>query len=81
MKTAAEPPRLCRWCVNMPRLRAERRGLRYDAVVRNGRQAVGLAERLAATTGRKDPAVLDVLAAAYAEVGRWDEAVAAGRLT
>ncbi len=51
----------------------------HDATVRNGPQAVGLAEQLAAATGRKDPTVLDALAAAYAEVGRWDEATRAAQ--
>ena len=47
-----------------------------DPAARNGPEAVGLAEQLAKTTGRNDAAVLDMLAAAYAEAGRWDEAVA-----
>jgi tetratricopeptide (TPR) repeat protein len=46
--------------------------------------AVALAERAAALTSRRDPAVLDVLAAAYAAAGRFDRAleavVAAGQL-
>ena len=51
-----------------------------DASIRNGPQAVGLAEHLVAATGKRDPAMLDILAAAYAEVGRWEEAVAATEL-
>jgi Flp pilus assembly protein TadD len=46
---------------------------------RDGPQAAGLTEQLAKATGRKDPAVLDALAAAYAEAGQWDEAVATAR--
>ena len=50
-----------------------------DPAVRDGREAVRLAERWATATRRQDPAVLDVLAAAYAETGSWDEAVATAR--
>ena len=46
-----------------------------DASLRNGTEAVTLAERAANLSGRKDPAILDALAAAYAEAGRFDEAV------
>jgi tetratricopeptide (TPR) repeat protein len=46
-----------------------------DAAIRNGAEAVKLAEHAATLSGRKDPAVLDTLAAAYAEAGRFDEAV------
>jgi len=46
-----------------------------DAEYRNGREAVTLAERACELTGRSDPAVLDTLAAAYAETRRFDEAV------
>jgi tetratricopeptide (TPR) repeat protein len=48
-----------------------------DAALRNGDEAVTLAERAAQATGRRDLATLDALAAAYAEVGRFDDAVAA----
>jgi len=47
-----------------------------DARYRNGPQAVKLAEQLCQATGRRNPTFLDTLAAAYAEVGRFDEAVA-----
>ena len=47
-----------------------------DARLRDGRQAVALAERAAALTGGGDPSVLDVLGAAYAETGRFPEAAA-----
>jgi tetratricopeptide (TPR) repeat protein len=46
-----------------------------DAAHRDPRAAVELAERAAAQTGRRDPAVLDTLAAAYAAAGRFEEAV------
>jgi len=46
----------------------------YDGV-RNGAEAVTLAERAAELAGGKDPAVLDTLAAAYAEAGRFPDAV------
>lgn len=50
-----------------------------DAKLRDGPQAVALADRAAALTGGGDPAVLDVLGAAYAEAGRFPEAAAAAR--
>jgi hypothetical protein len=43
--------------------------------VRDGRIAVAFAEKAAAATTRKDPAILDTLAAAYAEDGQFDKAV------
>lgn len=43
--------------------------------VRNGDDAVRLASRAADLTGRNDAQVLDVLAAAYAAAGRFNEAV------
>jgi tetratricopeptide (TPR) repeat protein len=42
-------------------------------------EAIQLAERASRLTDRKDAAVLDVLAAAYAGAGRFDEAVATAR--
>jgi len=50
-----------------------------DAALRNGAEAVALAERACALTGRQNPAYLDTLAAAYAEAGRFADAVAAAR--
>ncbi|MFB3778358.1 MAG: tetratricopeptide repeat protein [Bryobacteraceae bacterium] len=47
--------------------------------VRNGAEAVALAERAVKLTGGKEPAVLDTLGAAYAEAGRFPEAVRAVR--
>ena len=47
-----------------------------DASLRNPEDAVRLAERAAAITRRQDVSVLDALAAAYAAVERFDEAVA-----
>ena len=46
-----------------------------SADFRNGTQAVTMAERACALTGRNDPAKLRTLAAAYAEAGRFEEAV------
>ena len=43
--------------------------------LRNGSEAVRLAERVYRTAGYNNPRALDVLAAAYAETGRFDEAV------
>lgn len=48
-----------------------------DAEVRNGAEAVRLAESACQGTGRKVATYLGTLAAAYAEVGRFDDAVAA----
>ncbi len=50
-----------------------------DDTLRNGARAVSLAEQAAFVLGRPDPGLLDVLAAAYAEAGRRDDAVAAAR--
>ena len=46
-----------------------------DAKLRDAAEAVRLAERACRLTGRKNPALLDTLAAAYAEGGRFDDAV------
>ena len=46
-----------------------------DAAIRNGREAVDLAQRAAQLTQRRDPQTLDTLAAAYAEAGRFAAAV------
>ena len=43
--------------------------------LRDGRQAVELAQRAAKLTGGGEPVILDALAAAYAETGRFAEAV------
>ena len=45
-----------------------------DASLRNGAEAVVLAERAAHLSGGREPVLLDTLAAAYAEVGRFPEA-------
>ncbi|MGB7749840.1 MAG: tetratricopeptide repeat protein, partial [Verrucomicrobiia bacterium] len=50
-----------------------------DERVRNGPEAVQLAERACAVTGRGDPAVLNTLAAAYAEAGKFPEAINAAQ--
>jgi Flp pilus assembly protein TadD len=47
--------------------------------VRNGPRAVEVAERAVSLTGRQDAMSLDTLSAAYAEVGRFDDAVATAR--
>lgn len=46
-----------------------------DASQRDGELAIELAEACAAESSRKDPVILDRLAAAYASVGRFDDAV------
>lgn len=46
-----------------------------EDALRNGREALELVEPLANGPGRRDLAVLDALAAAYAEVGRFPDAV------
>ena len=50
-----------------------------DATARDAGEAVRLAERAVQLTGREDPPALDALAAAYANAGRYDEAVAAAK--
>ena len=47
--------------------------------VRNGVEAVALAERACRSTGNTNTSLLATLAAAYAEAGRYPEAVAAQR--
>jgi len=46
-----------------------------SAAVRRGPEAVALAERAVRLTGDREPSTLDALAAAYAEVGRFGEAL------
>src|SRR5205814_10163986 len=46
-----------------------------DATLRNGTEAVQLAERACQQTNHRNVGALDTLAAAYAEVGRFQEAV------
>ena len=46
---------------------------------RNGPEAVRLAEHACAVTGRRNPELLDTLAAAYAEAGRLPEAINAAQ--
>jgi len=50
-----------------------------DPGIRDGAEAVRLAEEGCRLTGRKDPLLLDALAAAYAEAGRFKEAAATAR--
>jgi tetratricopeptide (TPR) repeat protein len=47
--------------------------------VRNGTEAVELAQRALRLSGDRDPAVLDTLAAAYAEAGRFPDALDAAQ--
>ena len=46
-----------------------------DAMVRNGAEAVALAERLCQKSNYKIPQLLDTLSAAYAEAGQFDKAL------
>ncbi len=50
-----------------------------DAALRDGNEAIRLAERAADLTGRRDASAMDVLAAAYAAAGHFDRAVAASQ--
>jgi tetratricopeptide (TPR) repeat protein len=50
-----------------------------DASIRNGKQAVALAEQANELTGGKDAGILRALAAAYAETGGYAEAVSTAR--
>jgi Flp pilus assembly protein TadD len=46
-----------------------------DSEVRDGRDAVTFAQKAVSATNRKDPSILDTLAAAYAEAGQFAKAV------
>jgi tetratricopeptide (TPR) repeat protein len=50
-----------------------------DASIRNAKEAVELAQRAAKLSGGKEPAILDTLAATYAEAGQFSEAVKTAR--
>ena len=50
-----------------------------EASVRNGAEAVELAQRAVQLSGGREPAILGTLAAAYAEAGRFPEAVQTAR--
>ena len=50
-----------------------------EAPIRDGAEAVALAERAVRLSGGQQPAILDTLAAAYAEAGRFPEAVQTAR--
>jgi spermidine synthase len=50
-----------------------------DGSIRDASEATRLAERAASLTSRRDPSVLDTLAAAYAAGGRFDEAITEAR--
>ncbi len=50
-----------------------------EASVRNGSEAVELAQRAVQLSGGREPAILGTLAAAYAEAGRFPEAVQTAR--
>lgn len=46
-----------------------------EAALRNGKEAILLAEHAVQLTSARDPALLGTLAAAYAEVGEFDQAI------
>jgi Flp pilus assembly protein TadD len=50
-----------------------------EASVRNGARAIELAQQAEQLSGGKDPAIITILAAAYAEAGRFPEAVTTAR--
>ncbi len=50
-----------------------------DAAARDGARAVSLAEAMIAAIGEQDPGSLDTLAAAYAEVGRFEQAISSAQ--
>jgi protein O-mannosyl-transferase len=50
-----------------------------NASIRNGAEAVELAQRAAQLSGGREPAILGTLAAAYAEAGRFPDAVQTAR--
>jgi tetratricopeptide (TPR) repeat protein len=51
-----------------------------EAELRDGGTSLNLAERACALTGTNEPVCVDTLAAAYAELGRFDEAVRYSRI-
>ena len=55
------------------------RAVAADPAVRQPEEAIRLGERAASVSNRKDPAVLDALAAAYAAAGQFDKATATAR--
>jgi arylsulfatase A-like enzyme/Flp pilus assembly protein TadD len=63
------------WANHLARILASN----MDDEVRDGAEAVRLAESACAGAGRANPVFLDTLAAAYAEMGRFDEASATTR--
>ena len=50
-----------------------------DSSLRNGEKAVALAQQAVQLSGTKSPEILDTLAAAYAEAGRFPEAIETAR--
>jgi Flp pilus assembly protein TadD len=50
-----------------------------EASIRNGAEAVALAQRAVELSGGRDPIMLDTLAAAYAEAGRFADALQTAR--
>jgi Flp pilus assembly protein TadD len=50
-----------------------------DLRIRNGKRAVELAEQALEIAGQDDYSILDTLSVAYAEAGRFDEAVVVAR--
>jgi protein O-mannosyl-transferase len=52
-----------------------------DASLRNGDEAIRIAESACAVTNRQDPSLLDTLAAAYAEAGRYNDAASVAELS
>jgi tetratricopeptide (TPR) repeat protein len=55
------------------------RATSFDASLRNGPEAVRLAKRAVQLSGAQEPAILDTLSAAYAEVGHFPDAIETGR--
>jgi tetratricopeptide (TPR) repeat protein len=50
-----------------------------ETSLRNGSEAVSLAEHAVQLTSAREPVVLGTLAAAYAETGRYDQAIETGQ--
>ncbi|MDM8008222.1 MAG: tetratricopeptide repeat protein [Phycisphaerae bacterium] len=74
-----EAIRLCPgWVVPINNL-AWRLATSPEAECRDGHEAIRLAEQACSATGHRDPAMLDTLAAALAESGRYSEAIATAR--
>jgi len=74
-RSLKEQPNLCETLLGLATIRA----VSSDQTLRDGDQAVELAARACELTGYSDPGALDVLGMAYAEAGRFRDAVSSAQ--